>query len=155
MRISVRYLGGTGFEAKARRHRVICDQPAENGGRDTGMSPPELLLSSLGACAGYYATQYLAARSLPAENLRIEVEAQKCTQPARLCSFRVLVHAPELEERHQAGLLRAIHLCLIHNTLTHLPNIEVSMQSGPAWNMPAGDPAIPADGPDLRIPQGR
>jgi uncharacterized OsmC-like protein len=93
------------------------------------MTPPELLLSSLGACAGYYAAQYLQARTLPAEGLEIHVEADKATQPARLSSFRVNVIAPSLSERYHAGLLRTVHLCLIHGTLTHLPNIDVTVRA--------------------------
>jgi uncharacterized OsmC-like protein len=43
------------FEASARGHRVVCDQPPDNGGSDRGMTPPEYLLVSLGTCAGFYA----------------------------------------------------------------------------------------------------
>ena len=70
MEVSARYLGDTKFEVAARGHRVICDQPIDNGGSDEGMSPPEFLLASLATCAGYYATQYLKTRGLPAEDLR-------------------------------------------------------------------------------------
>jgi hypothetical protein len=34
------------------RFRPVCDQPAENRAEDTGMTPPELLLAALRACAG-------------------------------------------------------------------------------------------------------
>jgi uncharacterized OsmC-like protein len=53
MEVIVHHLGGVKFEAAARGHRVICDQPAENHGADTGMTPPEFMLASLGTCAGY------------------------------------------------------------------------------------------------------
>ena len=48
-------------------HRIICDQYVSDGGHgnDEGVTPPELLLASLGACAGHYAAEYLRARSLP------------------------------------------------------------------------------------------
>jgi len=63
MEVEILYLGEVKFEAIARGHRVICDQPATNGGSDSGMTPPEFLLVSLGTCAGYYAAQYLKTRS--------------------------------------------------------------------------------------------
>jgi hypothetical protein len=44
MEVSAHYLGDAKFEVAARDHRVICDQPIENGGADEGMSPPEFLL---------------------------------------------------------------------------------------------------------------
>jgi putative redox protein len=129
MQVHVRYLGGMKFEATARNHRIVCDQPEEDFGNNEGMTPTELLLSSLGACAGHYAAQYLSGHSLPADTLEVRVEAQRVTQPSRIAAFRVSVSNPGLDERHQSGLLRAVHLCLIHNTLTHLPGVDVTVVS--------------------------
>src|SRR5688500_9847748 len=118
MEVTVEYLGAVQFEAKARSHTIACDQPVENGGFDEGMTPPELLLASLGTCAGYYAAEYLKARQLPAAGMRIRVAAEKAKSPARLESFKIEVHFPvALDERHRDGVIRAMHGCLIHNTL--------------------------------------
>ena len=85
-------------------------------------------MASLGTCAGYYAAQYLRARKLPTEGLRIRTTAEKATSPARLDDFRIVVEYPEaLEERHFEGLERAVHACLIHNTLLHPPAIRVEI----------------------------
>ena len=125
MEVRVQHLGGVRFEAQARGHRVICDQPAENGGTDTGMTPPEYLLASLGTCAGFYAAQYLRTRSLPTEGLEVTVSAEKATHPARLGQFRILVTLPGgMDPQHEAGASRAVKACLIHNTLLHAPAIE-------------------------------
>src|SRR5579871_1665445 len=58
LEVLVNHLGDVQFEVKARNHVLYCDQPAENGGYDEGMTPPELFLASLGTCAGFYAVQY-------------------------------------------------------------------------------------------------
>lgn len=131
MELIVDYIGGTAFKTKIRDHEVICDQPLSNGGQDAGMSPPEFLLASLGTCAGFYATQYLRARSLPADGVRVTVEAQKAAdKPARLGAFQINVIVPGLEdERHKEGVMRAVKSCLIHNTLLHPPAIEVALQT--------------------------
>jgi uncharacterized OsmC-like protein len=133
MEVTAEFLGDSRFEVQARGHRVVCDQPAGNGGSDTGMTPPEFLLASLATCAAYYAAQYLKARQLPAGDLRVRVSAEKAQQPARLSSFRVEVTAPGLDERHQAGILRATKACLIHNTLLGQPSIELvyNREQGP------------------------
>jgi uncharacterized OsmC-like protein len=129
MEVIVSHLGGVKFEAVARGHRVICDQPAENHGADTGMTPPEFMLASLGTCAGYYAAEYLRTRGLPTEGLEVRVTAEKATAPARLAAFRVEVTVPDLDSRHEAGILRAVKACLIHNTLLHAPAIEIVLQT--------------------------
>jgi len=129
MEVSANFRGGVKFEVEARGHRVVCDQPLESGGADAGMSPPEFLLGSLATCAGYYAAQYLKARKLAAEGLRVVVHAEKGTQPARLTSFRIEVRVPGLDEHHRAGVLRAVKSCLIHNTLLGAPLIEIDVTS--------------------------
>ena len=129
MEVSAAYLGGSKFDVVARGHHVICDQPVDNGGSDEGMSPPEFLLASLAACAAYYAAQYLNARGLPAGDPKVRVTAEKVSHPARLASFRVEVDVPALEDRHVAGVLRAVKACLIHNTLLGSPSIEVEVHT--------------------------
>lgn len=128
MDVTVRYQNGVRFQAETRGHGVICDQPSENGGADQGMSPPEFLLVSLGTCAGYYAVQYLKARGLPVEGLEVRVRADKGGKPVRLDSFVIEVTVPGVDgERHKEGLLRAVKLCLIHNTLAHPPQIDIAI----------------------------
>ncbi len=131
MEVRIDHIEGSKFQAVARGHRVISDQPPALGGSDQGMTPPELLLASLGTCAGYYAAQYLQTRALPTKGLKVLVSAEKGSAPARLASFRVEVEAPNvIDERHRDGLLRAVQKCLIHNTLRQASDINVLVQIG-------------------------
>ena len=127
MRTSTRYLNGKSFETLIRGHRIVCDQLISEGGADAGATPPELLLASLGACAGHYAVEYLRARSLSLTGLAVYVSADKGTQPARLASFRIDIDCPGVGDKHRQGLLRAVRACLIHNTLTTPPSIDISV----------------------------
>ena len=124
MEVRVQYDGGVRFTADARGHRVVCDQPISNAGMDTGMTPPEFLLASLGTCAGYYAAQYLKNHGLSTEGLEIKVAAEKEVKPARLARFRVEITTHDLLPEHEAALLRAVNLCLVKNTLAQPPSIE-------------------------------
>lgn len=128
MEVLIEYRGGVKFEASARGHRLITDQPLDHGGQDAGMTPPELLLASLGACAGHYAAEYLRARSLPAEGLQVRVTAEKAAAPARLDNFRIQVEVPGLDDpRHQEGVLRSVKRCLIHNTMEVRPSVHIAL----------------------------
>jgi putative redox protein len=125
MNIKVRCLGGKKFEMTARNHKILSDQPFDNDGTDSAMTPPELFLSSLGSCSAYYAEEYLQARGLPKEDLEIRISAVKGDHPARITSLRIEVIAPGLTQRHRDGLLRAVDACLITNTLHRPPHMEV------------------------------
>ena len=130
MEIQVEHLGALQFEIKAREHTIVSDQPRENGGFDEGMTPPELLLASLGSCAAYYAAEYLHRHKLATERTRVRVVAQKAKNPPRVDDFRIEVEVPvELSEEHQKGVEGAVHRCLIHNTLLHSPTIETVVRS--------------------------
>jgi uncharacterized OsmC-like protein len=94
------------------------------------MSPPELLLASLGTCAAFYAAQYLRARSLATDGLEVRVSAEKAMGPARLATFHIEIRVPGLEdEKHRVGVLRAAKSCLIHNTLLQPPKIELALNT--------------------------
>jgi len=129
MEVTVEHLGVVQFEIKARQHSISCDQPPENGGYDEGMTPPELLLASLGSCAAFYAAQYLRKNKLATEGTRVRVAADKVKDPARIDNFRIEIEtAVGLSEQHRAGVEAAVHHCLIHNTLLHPPRIAIEIK---------------------------
>lgn len=128
MELNVTYLGNVQFEAEARGHKIICDQPFDNHGDDEGMTPPELLLASLATCAGFYAVQYLKTRNLSSEGLRVKATAGKAKDPARMDQFVIEVEVPGLEDPyHLEGVRRSVDKCLIKNTLKVPPSIQVSV----------------------------
>jgi uncharacterized OsmC-like protein len=129
LEVSVEHLGAAQFEIKARGHSVVSDQPTENGGFDEGMTPPELMLASLGSCAGFYAVDYLKRQKLTIEGTKVRVTAEKVKNPARLDQFKIEVEVPAgLSEEQVKGLEEAVHRCFIHNTLMHPPKIELEVR---------------------------
>jgi putative redox protein len=130
MELTVDHLGAVQFEITAREHKIVSDQPEEQGGFNEGMTPPELLLASLGSCAAYYAAEYLKRHKLVNEGTRIRVSAEKAKNPARLDNFRIQVQVPvDISTEYQNGVREAVHRCLIHNTLLHPPKIELDITS--------------------------
>jgi putative redox protein len=127
--VTVNHLGSVQFEIKARQHTIVSDQPLENGGFDEGMTPPELLLASLGSCAAFYAAAYLKKFKLATEGTKVRVTAGKLKEPARLGDFVIELDLPiELSEEHCQGVERAVHHCLVHNTLLNPPKIEIAIK---------------------------
>jgi len=130
MQVTIEHLGAMQFEIKARQHTIVSDQPVDNGGFDEGMTPPELLLASLGSCAAYYAAQYLRKNKLATEGTKVSVTAEKAKDPARLDDFRIEVEVPsELSAKDRQGIEESIHHCLIHNTLLHAPKISLDVKA--------------------------
>jgi putative redox protein len=137
MEVNVLHLGDVQFEIKARNHTVVSDQPIEAGGFDEGMTPPELMLASLGSCAAYYAVDFLKRQKLLKEGTRVTVSAEKMKgvtpgvpyRGARLDNFVIEVHAPiDLTNEQRQGLEDAVHRCLVHNTLMSPPKVSLSIK---------------------------
>jgi uncharacterized OsmC-like protein len=128
MEVKITHLDHVKFAIHSRSHSILCDQPAENGGEDSGLTPPELLLASLGSCAAFYAVQYLRTRNLAETGVEVTVTAEKLKQPARVGNFRVNVLCPvSLTEEQTEGLMRSVHHCLVHNTLLTPPEIAIEL----------------------------
>jgi uncharacterized OsmC-like protein len=130
MEVVVEHLGAVQFEIKTRQHTIIADQPLDGGGDDEGMTPPELLLASLGSCAAFYAVDYLKRQGILPEGVKTRVTADKVKGPFRLDNFKIEVEvARELSEEQLKGLEEAVHRCLIHNTLLHPPTIALEINT--------------------------
>ena len=129
MEVTVEHLGSVQFEIRSRNHSIVSDQSVNDGGFDEGMTPPELLLASLGSCAGFYAAQYLRKNKLATEGTRVRVTCEKAKDPlARMTNFLIEVDAPvELSETQRKGVVEAVEHCLVHNTLLHPPRIELKV----------------------------
>ena len=129
MEVHITQLEGVKFSVQARTHTVICDQPQDNGGTDTGLTPPEFLLASLGTCAAFYAAEYLRTRNLANSGVSVSVAAEKLKGPARLGNFQIRVDSPvSLTPEQRDGLTRSVELCLVKNTLLNPPQIEVTLE---------------------------
>ena len=139
MEVRIRHSKDHRAEAVARCHRVVCDQPVEEGGSDLGMTPPELFLASLGCCAMHYAADYMRARRLALEDIELRVSAVKGSRPARLVEIEISVDAPGLSSKVRAGLTKAIEACLLDRTLANPPRVKVSMTT----LVKEGPPSVP------------
>jgi putative redox protein len=131
LKISLQHTGGARFTAEARHHRVVLDQPAEDGATDQGMSPAELLLASLGGCVGQYVAQYLSTRKLPDQGLSIVVSAQPSARPLRLGAFQVEVVVPGLSDRQLRTLEQSFPAGFVQNAIRFEGELQICAASEP------------------------
>ena len=58
MTLTVAYHGGTRYDITSGKHRVVTDQPVDDGGQDAGMSPVEIFVGSPASYVGYFVGRY-------------------------------------------------------------------------------------------------
>ncbi len=133
----VTHEGGLKFAAQIREHRVLVDQPP-GVGENAGPMPLELLGAGLGTCVALYVHQFLEARHIAHEGMRVEVQTQHVRNPSRISLFDVRVVLPQpIPAEYHEMLERVARSCPAHNTLVEGSEVAVRIEAGAASGTPA------------------
>ena len=129
MSITVTHKDSLRFVALTRGHEVVSDQPLGKG-TDRGMTPPELLIASLGACIGVYVVGFAERHNLPHQGLTIELDWERTEDQTCIARVKAEVRlSGEVSEEHRKALHRVAEQCLIHNTLRNGPEVTINITS--------------------------
>ena len=65
-------------------HAVVMDGPPENGGRNLGPRPMEMLLLGMGGCTAFDVVHILKRARQPVSDCVVELEAERAEQPPKV-----------------------------------------------------------------------
>ena len=113
-----------------RGHVITGDETHENGGKDLGPTPTELVLSGLAACTASTLKMYADRKEWPVEriNVRIGIHTDKHpdgTQTAHM--KRVIQFEGLLTDDQKERMLQIAEKCPIHRLLTNEVEIVTSL----------------------------
>ena len=126
--IAVTHAGGDRLTVEARGHRLVADQPARDGGEDTGMTPTELFVAGLAACVAHYAQRFLRRNGLSADGLKVTSDYTWAEGPHRVGRINLVVDAPGLTPAKREAFSRVVEHCTVHNSMLHPPEIRMSVE---------------------------
>jgi putative redox protein len=104
-------------DLKVRGHRLLADEPRENGGDDSAPSPQELLAASLASCTAITIELYAARKGWDVGEVEVNVDYEPAQRgsPTR---FSMEVRLPnELPEEQRERLMQIAAKCPVHRTL--------------------------------------
>ena len=129
MEITVSFPGNKKVAAHVGGLEILTDQPAEAGGDSAGPSPYLLFLSSLAACAGYYALEFCRAREIDPGSLKISLSYEWTPEmksagekPAFVLRIDV---PPDFDEKQIPALQRAVSACAVKKAIEAGPSFSV------------------------------
>ena len=117
-------------------HEWRADEPAPFG-TDTGPSPYELLLASLGACTSMTLRLYAQRKGLDLQRITVRlrhfrIHAEDCTNCETKVGFldridRQIQLTGNLDDSQKSRLLEIAERCPVHRTLQSEINIQTSL----------------------------
>jgi uncharacterized OsmC-like protein len=128
MKLTVAYHGGTRYDITSGKHRVVTDQPVEDGGQDAGMSPVELFVGSLASCVGYFAGRFCERHNISREGLTVDAEWETAEGPHRVGQVNLVIHLPHrLTQEQKEKLLKVAHGCTVHQSIAVAPTVAIQL----------------------------
>jgi putative redox protein len=81
MRVNVKWVDGVSFVGESETgHAVVLDGAPENGGRNIGMRPMEMLLIGMGACTSFDVVTILKKARQPIVDCVAEIDAARADE---------------------------------------------------------------------------
>lgn len=130
MKLTAAYHGGTRYDITSGKHRVVTDQPAEDGGQDAGMSPVELFVGSVASCVAYFVGQFCARHNISRDGLSIDAEWALAESPHRVGRIDIAIHLPHrIPSEQKERLLKVAHGCTVHQSIASALTLTITLNS--------------------------
>jgi uncharacterized OsmC-like protein len=126
--ITVTHGTGREFTIRVRGHEVISDMSEKDGGRDAGLSPVELVASSLGACIAMMVQTYCDRHGYTDGDVDVSLTLELADKPKRIGGIVVDVELPSgVPEDKKEAIRRMAELCPVHETLRNPPRVDIDI----------------------------
>ena len=127
--VDVAFQSSSKYKVTSLNHEVNIDFPKPDGSID-GITPPALLLASLGSCVAVYVERYLNAAKIKFDGFRINVKSDICKESPhylKVIDIRVELKGTDLDARRREALVEFVKNCPVHNTLVYKPTVNISL----------------------------
>jgi putative redox protein len=110
MKARIKWVEGATFVGESGSgHAVVMDGPPENGGRNLGVRPMEMLLLGMGGCTAFDVVYILGKARQPVLDCVVELEAERAESPPRVFTsihVHFVVRGDGLSEKQVARAVR-------------------------------------------------
>ena len=111
----------------AGKNVVIADEGEDNGGKNEGLNPFELLLASLASCTCATVRMYADRKEMNLDEIKINLSLERDEENNITNITREIKFVGELTQEELAKLLAIADKCPVHKILSNPINITTQM----------------------------
>ena len=127
MEMQITFPGGKRVNSHYNGFTVETDQPPSEGGNGSAPQPFDLLLASIGTCAGAYIVYFCESRNIPTNGIHLSLRFLKNENNHLLRKIEMAIHLPpDFPDKYHKAVIRAAEMCSVKRTLANPPEIVVS-----------------------------
>ncbi len=102
------------------KHVLVADEPAENGGEDSGPTPHDLYDAALGACKALTMVWYARRKGIALREVEVCVERDAAREKEGMYRLRAEISLQgELSEAQREQLLAIASRCPLHKLMSN------------------------------------
>lgn len=137
MQVRVKWLDHMSFVGESGSgHSVVMDGAPDDGGRDLGVRPMEMVLMGLGGCTAFDVVLILKRARQAIDDCQVFIEAERATNAPKVFTkihVRFEVYGKDLNEKQVARAveLSADKYCSVSKMLEHSVDVTHSYQINP------------------------
>ncbi|MGP8214369.1 MAG: OsmC family protein [Bacteroidia bacterium] len=121
-------LGSTDYEMVGivRGHKVIIDEPTENGGQDKGPDPTEYLCIALASCTVATLKMYINHKKLTVDKISVEVDKITTEDKKNIFKRKLHIEGP-FDAAIRERLVQIANACPVHKILSQANTVETEL----------------------------
>lgn len=130
MDMEVYLTGNKKVEVSYKGFSIKTDQPETAGGDNSAPSPFDLFLSSLGACAGFYALAFCQQRNIETKNIKLILGFERNKEMKMVTGINIDISVPkEFPDKYKESVIRAVEQCTVKKHLYDPPKFEIRVKN--------------------------
>ena len=126
---NVSFPGNKKVDVAFKDFEIKTDQPVKYGGDDTAPDPFSIFLSSLAACAGFFAKSFCDTRKLDTAGMHLGLDATFKKEQKHMETVSITLYVnQQFPEKYIKSVIKAMDGCAVKNQLSSKINITTAVE---------------------------
>jgi len=131
MQMEVVFPGNKKVNAIYKGFTVETDQPRDEGGDGSAPEPFDLLLASIGTCAGVYVVYFCEERGIDTTGIKMTLQFERNEKKHLVEEVRIHIDLPPgFPPKYKTAVVKTAGLCTVKRNILNPPRFSITAEIG-------------------------